>query len=457
MPENIINSLTGNFVGTLIMVATFLIPLFGRYFRQNPTVIIAAWLGIGARQVFTYYNTFIGPNFLTQNDAQFFYLAATRVTEHSYNKMLYTKALRVLFQIFGPSQFLGSETSILAYSGAILAIGCILGLFQASRKIGTYTILLAGILPGSIIFTAVTLRESWQMLFFSWGLYFISKITLKQNFASSYLGSLICFFLLAPLHNGLVPFFFFAALLPLIYFQLSRQALVFIAVAFIIPTSMLFDIEEVNIVGDSSSFDALQSGNAVAYIQKYQGNASEGRTAYEVPFLKNKGLSSILALPLTFIYYNIEPLPNHIQNPLDLYAAAENVLRLWLYWGIFQWWRSEPDEQKRHRYMLPIIYIIALESLWALGTSNWGTALRHHVPALPALLAFGFLARSWSSDLTNPQDSAEASTQLQEQREPLSKPQKKYREYSRTKPSTTSYREYRNRQKAQKDERNSKS
>ena len=45
-------------------------------------------------------------------------------------------------------------------------------------------------------------------------------------------------------------------------------------------------------------------------------------------------------------------------------------------------------------YCYPLLFILiayfALETIWSLGTVNWGTASRHHIPATGILLAAAF-------------------------------------------------------------------
>ena len=86
-----------------------------------------------------------------------------------------------------------------------------------------------------------------------------------------------------------------------------------------------------------------------------------------------------------------EPLPWHISAASDVFVLFENILRGWLIWKA---WRALRDACLPHRSVLMFImfaYLI-METIWSIGTINWGTAARHHLTAIGLLLLAAFSA-----------------------------------------------------------------
>jgi hypothetical protein len=67
-----------------------------------------------------------------------------------------------------------------------------------------------------------------------------------------------------------------------------------------------------------------------------------------------------------------------VTNWLDVYGVAESLLRLLLItFSIISWYRTD-GVQHRIWGLLLVIYF-SMTFLWALGTVNYGTSIRHHI------------------------------------------------------------------------------
>jgi hypothetical protein len=104
-------------------------------------------------------------------------------------------------------------------------------------------------------------------------------------------------------------------------------------------------------------------------------------------------------------------MPWKISSIVDVVALLENILRFWLIWNALKYlvgsYRNKPmfvahNYFGHERYILLIFlsYLI-METIWSLGTSNWGTASRHHLPSLGLLLVMGFAYRNVISSKYN--------------------------------------------------------
>jgi hypothetical protein len=81
----------------------------------------------------------------------------------------------------------------------------------------------------------------------------------------------------------------------------------------------------------------------------------------------------------------------------------ENMLRFWLIWNALKYlvgsYLNKPMFVARNDFFERFIFFIFLsylvmETIWSLGTSNWGTASRHHLPSLGLLLVASFAYRN---------------------------------------------------------------
>jgi len=94
-------------------------------------------------------------------------------------------------------------------------------------------------------------------------------------------------------------------------------------------------------------------------------------------------------VPVGLFKYLFEPMPWRIKNMFDIFVMLENILRAWLLWRAWIWFRSV-SVQGKWPVLIVFISCLLLEVLWSLGTVNWGNAVRHHIPSTGLLLIVAF-------------------------------------------------------------------
>ena len=85
-------------------------------------------------------------------------------------------------------------------------------------------------------------------------------------------------------------------------------------------------------------------------------------------------------------------MPWRVENTPDFIVLLENLLRAVLI-GMVLARIFFTSANTRKLLLFIFLSYLAHEAAWSLGTVNWGTALRHHVPGLGLLIA-GALADS---------------------------------------------------------------
>jgi hypothetical protein len=160
--------------------------------------------------------------------------------------------------------------------------------------------------------------------------------------------------------------------------------------------------------------DRLDEGLDVAVRVYQEGTLSDGeyaRANYRTD-IEIDGLGGlILSLPSFLFHYLFEPMPWKIGSMVDVVALLENMLRFWLIWNALKYlvgsYLNKPMfvAHNYFGYERCILFIflsyLIMETLWSLGTSNWGTATRHHLPSLGLLLVASFAYRNVTSPKYN--------------------------------------------------------
>jgi len=141
-------------------------------------------------------------------------------------------------------------------------------------------------------------------------------------------------------------------------------------------------------------------------------SAYDARANYRTEVAINDGLGGlILSLPSFLFQYLFEPMPWKMSSIVDVVALLENMLRFWLIWNALKYlvgsYRNKPmfvaHNYFGHERCILLIFLsyLIVETIWSLGTSNWGTASRHHLPSLGLLLVMGFAYRNVISSKYN--------------------------------------------------------
>jgi hypothetical protein len=113
-----------------------------------------------------------------------------------------------------------------------------------------------------------------------------------------------------------------------------------------------------------------------------------GRATYGIMLDTSSVLGLVKSISIIFAYYMLAPFPWHVENVLDVYAMLESMLRfVLLFFAVSSWRRSSGEIRTYYSFLLIIFF--GLELVWALGTINWGTATRHHVPGYGVIVLLG--------------------------------------------------------------------
>ena len=379
-------------------------------------VKLTLWLGFFLRLVIAFVNGFVGPTYGSSDDALGFHLIAVRYTLSLAEAFfalnnIYPSLLGVFYFITTDSLFLGGAFSALGWLASAFILLRIMRILSFKMSNQWRVMLIYALIPTSLMYTSVTLREPFQLLFINLALYAALKIYFHRSNAHWPVLFLAAVGMGA-LHGALLAsgIFIIVGTLFLLTTR-NRKGISFTKVVLVTPIVILCLFYGFLLF--TSVSHAMEDGLSVA-VQTYQlGTLSvvEQRANYRTDVEINGLGGLILSLPSFLFQYLFEPMPWKIGSMVDVVALLENMLRFWLIWNALKYlvgsYLNKPMfvAHNYFGYERCILFIflsyLIMETLWSLGTSNWGTATRHHLPSLGLLLVASFAYRNVTSPKYN--------------------------------------------------------
>ena len=376
-------------------------------------VKLILWLGFFLRLVLAFFNGFVGPTYGSGDDALGFHFVAVDVSQDFVTDVfvltyIYPYLLGIFYFITTDHLFLGSALSAFGWLASAFILLRIMRILSFKMSSQWMVMLIYALIPTSLMYTGITLREPFQLLFINLALYAALKIYFHRSNAH-WLVLLLAVVGMFAMHGALLVsgIFIIVGTLFLLTSR-NRKGVSFTKVVLVTPIVILCLFYGFFLFTSLTTYgDRLDEGLAVA-VQLYQeGTLSDGeyaRANYRTD-IEIDGLGGlILSLPSFLFHYLFEPVPWKIGSMVDVVALLENMLRFWLIWNALKYlvgsYLNKPMfvAHNYFGYERCILFIflsyLITETLWSLGTSNWGTASRHHLPSLGLLLVASFAYRN---------------------------------------------------------------
>ena len=376
-------------------------------------VILTLWLGFFLRLVIAFVNGFVGPTYGAAADGLGFHEVAVLFSQNLADDSflfnnIYPSLLGVFYSITMDSLFLGSALSALGWLASAFILLRIMRILSFKMSNQWRVMLIYALIPSSLMYTSVTLREPFQLLFINLALYAALKIYFHRSNAH-WLVLFLAVVGMGAMHGALLVsgIFIIVGTLFLLTSR-NRKGVSFTKVVLVTPIVILCLFYGFFLFTSLTSYgDRLDDGLDVAVRVYQEGTLSDAeyaRANYRTD-IEIDGLGGlILSLPTFLFQYLFEPMPWKIGSMVDVIALLENMLRFWLIWNALKYlvgsYLNKPMfvAHNYFGYERCILFIflsyLIMETLWSLGTSNWGTASRHHLPSLGLLLVASFAYRN---------------------------------------------------------------
>ena len=353
--------------------------------------------GIFLRLLVAIWNGFFGPSPGARGDSLGMHLLAQDFPKDLQWDYLnggknYIFLLSKVYGTTGGSLFIGCLLSCIVWVVSAVVLSKSMNLLSVSKPYQSRAMLIYALLPSSIFFTAITLREPYQLLWVNLGIYAALKIYLDKSYKYWFvlIGSSLGMGLL---HQGLFTFGFFIIFSTLVLLTRRKyKGFSFVKIITIAPAIGLVIALGIYQFSDYSMTGGYtESGKIIDAVNRYRnkGAENEGRAQYMGQKEIKGVMDLVLHSPRIVLSYLFEPMPWRNLNALDFGVFIENVLRAWLIWSALKGLKKLPSREKNSVVFIFINYLV-IEIIWSMGTINWGTALRHHIPSFGLLVIAAF-------------------------------------------------------------------
>jgi hypothetical protein len=337
-------------------------------------------------------NVYVGGVIGTEGDARTFHFYGADASSEPESgfwtnpRVTYTNTLGFFYRAFGTSFLLGDELSVLAFTLSCIVLVRLVSLLDLERfRIGI--VLFFGLLPSSVIFRSVSLREPWQALFFLLSVYWAIRLW-KRPGILIFSFMLMSAFCMALLHGGLKGYAVYLVLIGIYWgiFCRKKGACRAWYVRFLFAGLLVTGV--IMLSQKMGWYVTVGQGlEGVTAFRQYAATI-QSRATYGIMLDSSSVLGLVKTIPIIFVYYMFAPFPWQVGNVADIHAMLESMLRfVLLFFAVSSWRRSSGEVRSYYGFLL--IIVLGMELMWALGTINWGTAMRHHVPGYGVIVLLG--------------------------------------------------------------------
>jgi len=381
--------------GWLILYLALAVPVAYRPLRETRAVLVASLSCVLLFAILAVVNSYFmilpgggvdASRFLRQATM---YSQTSSLPDYHGGSSAFVIYLSTIFSVFGPSSLSAHALSALASSLSLAAFVRLRNLLCGSKQVRPWLIIAFCVLPSALMFRSAVLREAWEGLFFISAVYYLCRLSTKTT-SRSWIGFISFGLLGALLHSAFALYLLGSIVVLAMARTFTSDRPVIVRVAQLAAASMAFvpiAIAGISIAERDNRVAAVSEGfRDQSGSPTVPGFGSEGRgdaTYATQPGMQGNAGTRVLA---GFFYYWAAPLPWQIRGPSDLLVALENLFRVALLISGFFLYRSSSGQQ-RSTLFISLSSVVLLEMIWSVGTSNWGTAVRHHIPAYGVLLA----------------------------------------------------------------------
>lgn len=363
--------------------------------RRHPRLLLAVWSVLAVHAAVAIASVY-ATGIFRDPDSKMFHNNAAFIALHggfdfSPGADFYRSMLGLAYAAAGPSLLLGQATSCFATALSCVVLVRFMSLLKIERH-QAWVVAVFGFIPAFVLIGTSTMRETWQILFFMSAAYFLIRFRLRAEPLSLILGGASAL-ALGFLHNGLL--IFALVMLPFMLFsrvgariELSLTRLVGLALTGILLAGLGAAVA-LNKLPRSESLEAVSRGGGLEYAAQYREKGSKGaRAEYGIKLDTGSPPAFLASAGQLFVYYMLSPFPWQISTAVDLVGAADSWFRLLMIIFAVRAWRRHPPGAAAGVQRLLIMLYFMMSFLWALGTINYGTGIRHHIVGIwiPVLL-----------------------------------------------------------------------
>jgi hypothetical protein len=357
----------------ILIIFSFSIPIVFRKYTGSIYCSLSLLL-IGTHYLVALCNAYFYPiQALSLDAATFNFQALNHLGSLSLGSQSYPWALSFFYNLY-PSIMMGQSLSILAYSISSVVFFFLIDHF-GFRRHRFSMLLLFTFLSAAIIFKSGVLREAWEVLFVMLFSFYSIKLIEQTKFNIVNAASILLWAILAGfLHVGIL-FGCLVCLAILAFLKLCRfRSISLSQPLFIILCSIGFVLLALSLFYFEFRFPDVFS-RIFDYATRTQGQR-EAVTYYHP--LQGGGLFALL---VNYFYYLFYPFIWSASGTTSLLAGCLSMIRVFLFIGSCRSITvlSKYDFLKAKSMKLLLVNALVFSFLFSIGTSNYGTSMRHNL------------------------------------------------------------------------------
>ena len=375
MNEILIEGLFGGIV--IFIISTFFILRFRSLKISIP--LLFCFLSVLLRYFISLFNSYFGPIYGADVDAvDFVYYASEEMPIINIGTEAYMAFLGKIFALTIHSTFIANIISVLATLPYLFFITWVLEKY--SQFMPRYILIIFSLillfLPSMLIFHSVSLREAYMasglaLIAFS-GINIIEKGLSSKYISIFIFGSL----LLAWFHKGTfaIALLNFVALAYVLYVKGYKFSLL-ISLALLLLIILTLGSVDISGRGLEVLF-AVLGGEGMEYVENYRSSSErlEATNTYAIDYSSN----IFIIISKSFLYYTFGPFIGSSPGIFGLYMSLERSLVILMIIFFLYNWKNNGLGNEHTKVIFCIILFFISSLIWGLGTSNYGTGIRHH-------------------------------------------------------------------------------
>ena len=361
--------------------------------RGHPALMLILFVSYSLRLVLVYVDVYVAnipgsgdDTLMFDSWAKYWIITSPAQTFENFymGSRLYGWFVSIVYSLFYENRFVAQWCNIMLACSAVRFFYLTAKQLYNPRVARSLSIVFA-FWPTYLLFTSILLREAFVVFGLMAGIYYL--VSWQNKGRSIYLVySCLALMLGVAMHSGVI---LALAALPVavLYSQTpadklwgnrrSRVGRIFLVSTMAIAALIIFSS------GVGLQKFSRNENLSASNIFELQNNSARNRTAYLSDIDGSSYTQLVLQVPQRIVYFFLKPMPWDVEIMIDVVGFIDALFFLAIIIIIFTRLRS----RRITRNELIILGIgVLVAATYAVGTSNYGTALRHRMKVLPIVL-----------------------------------------------------------------------
>ncbi len=310
-------------------------------------------------------------------------VAVSNVNSFIYNSRTnYTHFLTIIYRLTDTSRLIAQFINVLFGMGVILTIQRAMQELGVSRRNMLISMCVLVLLPNLNVLSAILLREAWVQFFVSLSvLYFVRWF--KSGMPLYIVGVISSILAATYMHSGVIGVLMGYAIAFITYnpddqkINLSRNTVA--SVIFMLAIGLT-----------ASSYmelfaDKLDKYDSIDDIVDVTNQVQTGGSDYLMWISTDSVVMSLLFAPLKMFYFLFSPLPTEWRGIRDIFAfLIDAAIYMSLCYAAWRYSATSNVTRNIKKYLIAALLTVTF--IFAYGTTNGGTAMRHRAKILPLVV-----------------------------------------------------------------------